>query len=90
MTRLPHLPSTMRLCALLSRSPTSISLAYRMLHIPPQDVLQIYSAALAADMIRVVCAQPADKSVAAPAHSNRVIERVASFWESMLNRIAGL
>jgi hypothetical protein len=45
LTRLPVTPNTMRICALLTRHPTSIGLISRKLHIAPEEVYQVYSAA---------------------------------------------
>lgn len=91
LTRLPHGPGAMRLCALLTRSPTTISLAWRMFRIPPQEALQFLSAALAADMIRVVC--PHYGSVPQPylpLQPSAAVQRTAGFWDRLLDRISGL
>jgi hypothetical protein len=45
LTRLPVTSNTMRICALLTRHPTSIGLVARKLHIRPEEVYQVYSAA---------------------------------------------
>jgi hypothetical protein len=90
LTRLPQTPGTIRFCALLMRGPTAISLAYRILHMPPQEALQIYSAATAAEMIRIVSAVHADKTAPSSGRHTPVAQRVAGFWESMLKRIVGL
>lgn len=45
LTRLPVTSNTMRICALLARHPTSIGLVPRKLHIKPEEVYQVYSAA---------------------------------------------
>lgn len=45
LTRLPITPHAAQICALLTRTPTTIMLVRRILDIPKQEVYQIYSAA---------------------------------------------
>ena len=85
-TRLPHNGSAMRLTALLVRAPITISLAYRLLHVPAEHAYQIYSAGSAAGIARVVSATPKDID-AAPVSASR---RVSGFWQKMLDRFSGL
>jgi hypothetical protein len=85
-TRLPHNSSAMRLTALLVRAPITISLAYRLLHVPVEHACQLYSAAAAAGIARVVSAAPTDVE-AAPISASR---RVSGFWQKMLDRFSGL
>lgn len=85
-TRLPHNASAMRLTALLVRAPITISLAYRLLHVPAEHAFQIYSAGAAAGIARVVSATPMEAE-AAPISASR---RVSGFWQKMLDRFSGL
>jgi len=48
LTRLPVTPNAARICALLTRHPTTIMLVHRMLGIDKEEVCQIYSAAYSA------------------------------------------
>ncbi len=48
LTRLPITPNTARICALLTRNPTTIMLVHRVLGIDREEVYQIYSAASSA------------------------------------------
>ncbi len=54
LTRLPMTPNTMRICALLTRQPSSIALVPRRLRIDPEEVFQIYSAACSSGIVHVV------------------------------------
>lgn len=54
LSRLPHTPNTMRIVAMLTRHPTSIALAHRLLKIEPQELYQVYSAARCAGLANVV------------------------------------
>lgn len=54
LSRLPTTPNTMRIFALLTLRPSAIMLIHRKLHIAPQEVYQVYSAACAAGLVRVV------------------------------------
>ena len=45
LTRLPVSPNTMRICALLTRHPTSIGMIARKLRINQEEAYQVYSAA---------------------------------------------
>ncbi len=54
LTRLPTTRNTMRICALLTRQPTSIMLAPRKLGIEQEEVFQVYSAACSSGLVHVV------------------------------------
>ncbi len=54
LTRLPKTPNTMRICALLTRHPSSILLVHRMLGIAPEEVYQVYSAACSSGIVNVL------------------------------------
>lgn len=54
LTRVPSTPNTMRLAALLSQYPTSITLAYRFLKIEKEEAYQVYTAARCAGLVRAV------------------------------------
>lgn len=91
LTRLPHTPCMVRMCALLARAPSTVLLACRMLRVTPQEAWQFYSAALAAGMIQVVCPHydglpPASTPVA----ELPVLRRMAGLWERLLERISDL
>ncbi len=53
LTRLPMTPNTMRICALLTRQPSSIALIPKKLGITPEEVYQVYSAACASGILHV-------------------------------------
>lgn len=54
LTRLPITPHAAQICALLTRTPTTIMLVRRILDIPRQEVFQIYSAAYCAGIASTV------------------------------------
>ncbi len=88
-TRLPHTRHVLLLSSLLSRRPTSLTFAYRMMRIPEADALRFYSAVTAAGYVRTISAQPkadagdglSESAEAAPA---------GSFWSRLFDRISGL
>ena len=54
LTRLPHTPNSFRILALLSKHPTSVFFAARLLKVPASEVFQVYSAAKAAGLSRTI------------------------------------
>lgn len=58
LSRLPHTPQTMRIAALLSRHPTSIYFAMRLLKVSTAEMYQFYSAARAAGLARPINRKP--------------------------------
>lgn len=88
-TRLPHTRHVLPLTSLLSRRPTSLSFAYRMLRIPEVDALRFYSAVTAAGYVRVISSQPqatgGERERGAPEGAGE-----GSFWSRLFERIAGL
>jgi len=53
LTRLPGPPSAIAITALLTRYPTSITLASRILKVPMTEMFEFYSAAFSAGFIRI-------------------------------------
>lgn len=64
LTRLPITPNTARICALLTRSPTTIMLVHRILGIAKEEVYQIYSAAHSAGISAAFSSNPAEAAAA--------------------------
>lgn len=58
LTRLPGAEQAIRLAALLSRHPTSILLASRLLDIDAADIYRLYSAAHCAGLVRLLNREP--------------------------------
>lgn len=58
LTRLSHTPQAMRIAALLSRHPTSIYFAMRLLKVTPEEMYQFYSAARSAGYARPINRTP--------------------------------
>lgn len=90
LTRLPITANTMRICALLSRSPSSIMLIHRKLGIEAEEVFQIYSAACSAGLVRIMHNNTADET---PHIENGNIKKVtvsSSIFRSLFNKLSGL
>lgn len=58
LTRLPTTPNTARICALLTRHPTTLMLVHRVLGIDKEEVLQIVSAASSAGISKTLNLNP--------------------------------
>lgn len=58
LTRLPTTPNSMRIAALLTRYPTTVSLAHRLLKIPVEEMNEFYSAAQATGLAVAVNRKP--------------------------------
>ncbi len=84
LSRLPHTPNTMRIVAMLTRHPTSISLAHRLLKIDPKELYQIYSAARCAGLIIVVNGSADAPEPILKPHRNQTL------LSHLLAKIAGL
>lgn len=82
LSRLPHTPNTMRMAALLSRHPTSIFFATRLLKVEPAEIYQFYSAARAAGFARALNRKPEEPKL--EPHRNQ------SLLSSLMKKIAGL
>ncbi len=88
LTRLPTTANTMRICALLTRHPSSLALVSRKLGIEQQEVFQVCSAACAAGIAYVACGQTAT------AQEDRIApdapQREPGVWNALFNRIVRL
>ncbi len=54
LTKLSQTPNTMRICALLTREPSSIMLVSRKLGIEPSEMYKVYSAACSYGIVNVI------------------------------------
>jgi len=82
LSRLPTTPNTMRIVALLTRHPTSITLARRLLKVEREEIYQVYSAARCAGIAHVLN-RKAEEPVLKP-HRNQALLGL------LLNKITGL
>lgn len=71
LTRIGLTPNTVRIAALLTRYPTSVSLAYRLLKIPQGEVNDFYSAARCAGLAVAVNRRPEAEQPPIKAHRQR-------------------
>ncbi len=82
LSRLPHGPNATRIAALLSRHPTSIFFATRLLKVEAAEMYQFYSAARLAGLARPINRAPQEPKL--EPHRNQ------SLLSSLLKKIAGL
>lgn len=82
LSRLPHTPNTMRIAALLSRHPTSIFFATRLLKVEPGEMYQFYSAARAAGFARPINRAPEEPKL--EPHRNQ------SLLTALMKKISGI
>ncbi len=89
LTRLPMSQNTMRICALLTRHPSSIMLVHRKLGIKPEEVYQVYSAACSAGLVNVVSSHmaPAELEDVDVGHEPT---RQHGILRSLFTKVAGL
>lgn len=91
LTRLPATPNAARICALLTRHPTTIMLVHHILGIERHEVYQIYSAACSAGLVQRVCSNP--QSGAPDAFVSEVQAEPAperGLFRSLFAKISGL
>lgn len=91
LTRLPTTQHTARVCALLTRHPTTIMLVQHILGIGKEEVCQIYSAAYCAGIAQRISRNPdsgGDDALAADAKPEPAQER--SLFRSLFAKISGL
>ncbi len=87
---LPHLPktaNTARICALLTRHPTTIMLAHRLLGIRKDEVYQVYSAAYCAGLAEIVNQNPEALPAAGPEAGQ---SEARGLFRSLFAKISGL
>lgn len=91
LTRLPATQNVARVCALLTRHPTTIMLVHHILDIEQSEVHQIYSAAYSAGIAHRISSNPVSGSVdafAAEVRPEPVQER--GLFRSLFAKISGL
>jgi hypothetical protein len=82
LTRLPHTTNAPRIASLLSRQPTSIAVAGRLLKVSPEEMYQFYSAARCAGLARPINRTPQEPRLAPHRHQTLLL----ALWK----RIAGI
>lgn len=89
LTRLPKTRNTARICALLTRHPTTIMLVHRMLGIGKEEVYRIYSAAYVAGLANIVSR---DRTMSEPATEPALAEpaQERGLLRSLFAKISGL
>ncbi len=90
LTRLPVTPNAARICALLTRHPTTIMLVHRVLGIDKEEVWQICSAAYSAGIARMISHNPAVPGVDAFAAQQPEPVKERGLFRSMFAKISGL
>lgn len=87
LPQLPQTPNTARICALLTRHPTTIMLAHRLLGIGKDEVYRIYSAAYSAGIANIVNQNPEAVAGAEPAEER---SEARGLFRSLFAKISGL
>jgi len=91
LTRLPVTPNTARICALLTRHPTSITLVRRVLDIDRDEVNQVISAAFSAGIVNTISRGPSlVSSELAVAEVKPEQTQKAGLWHSLFAKISSL
>lgn len=88
LPKLPQTANTARICALLTRHPTTIMLAHRLLGIKKDEVYRIYSAAYAAGIAKIIHQNPEVTAAAEPEPEEKSEAR--GLFRSLFARISGL
>lgn len=90
LTRLPQTPNTMRICALLTRYPTSLAMVSRKLSIDPEEVYQVYSAAYGSGIASIVGSPNADEALAAYSFAGEWKGHAREMLHSLFSKLSGL
>lgn len=91
LTRLPTTPHTARICALLTRHPTSITLVRRVLGIDKKEVNRVISAAYSAGIVNTISHGPSlvtSESTAADIKAEPI--QKSGLWNSLFAKISSL
>ncbi len=83
LTRLPVTQNSARICALLTRHPTTVMLVHHILGIEKKEVYQVYSAAHSAGLVEKGGEPVADEAQTQPSQSR-------GLFRSLFAKIAGL
>ncbi len=91
LTRLPVTPNTARICALLTRNPTSITLVRRVLGIDKNEVNQVISAAFSAGIVNTISRGPSlVNSEPAVTEAKPEQTQKSGLWNSLFAKISSL
>lgn len=90
LTRLPVTPNSARICALLTRHPTTIMLVHRMLGIDKEEVYQNYSAAYSAGLVNAISCSPETAGAESEASSLAEPPKERGLFQSLFARISRL
>jgi len=91
LTRLPITPNAARICALLTRTPSTIMLVHRVLGIDKDEVYQIYSAAHSIGICHKIGSNPEKAKSEAELHEKQAQPaKEHGLFRSLLAKISGL
>lgn len=91
LTRLPVTPNTARICALLTRNPTSITLIRRVLGIDRHEVNRIVSDAYSAGIVNTVSRGPSSMSTEPATEEIKPVQpQKSGLWNSLFSKISSL
>jgi hypothetical protein len=89
LTRLPVTDHTAFICALLTRTPTTIKLVWRILEITKEEVMQVLSAAHSAGLIKTLVKTSDNDQIDAELKKAKPAP-VSGLLRSLFNKIKGL
>lgn len=90
LTRLPVTPNSARICALLTRHPTTIMLVHRMLGIDKEEVYQNYSAACSAGLVNAISRNPGAADAESEISPLAEAPKERGLFHSLFSRISRL
>ncbi len=90
LTRLPVTPNTARICALLTRHPTSIMLIRRVLGIDRHEVNRVISAAHSAGIVNTVSRGPSAINIEPSTEEIKPASQKAGLWNALFSKISSL
>ncbi len=91
LTRLPVTPNTARICALLTRHPTSITLIRRVLGIDRHEVNRVISAAYSAGIVNMVSRGPSATTITeTETEEIKPATQKTGLWNSLFSKISSL
>lgn len=90
LTRLPVTANAARVCALLTRHPTTIMLLHRMLGVEKEEVYQLYSAAHCAGIATTISRTPESANLEAESAVPLPPSQERGIFRSLFAKISGL
>lgn len=90
LTRLPTTSNTARICALLTRHPSTVMIVHRILGIDKTEVYQNYTAAKCAGIAFAISGNPEVATILEAAQASPSLQREHGLFRSLFAKISGL